>query len=89
MGYRSPLTLGGSPVSIYLYVEDVDAQFTRAIAAGAREIMAVTDQFDGDRRGTLADPFGHVWLLASRKETISFETMRERFDAMLAAGQFT
>ena len=89
MGYRSPLTLGGSPVSIYLYVEDVDVQFARAIAAGAREVMAVTDQFDGDRRGTLTDPFGHVWLLASRKETISFETMRERFEAMLAAGQFT
>lgn len=89
MGYRSPLTLGGSPVSIYLYVEDVDAQFARAIAAGAREVMPVSDQFDGDRRGTLTDPFGHVWLLASRKETISFATMRERFEAMLAAGQFT
>ncbi len=87
MGYRSPLTLGGSPVSIYLYVEDVDAQFARAIAAGAREVMAPTDQFDGDRRGTLTDAFGHVWLLATRKETISFETMRERFEAMLAAGQ--
>jgi PhnB protein len=89
MGYRSPLTLGGSPVSIYLYVEDVDAQCARAIAAGAREVMPATDQFDGDRRGTLTDPFGHVWLLATRKETISFETMRERFEAMLAAGQFT
>lgn len=89
MGYRSPLTLGGSPVSIYLYVEDVDAQFARAIAAGAREVMPATDQFDGDRRGTLIDPFGHVWLLASRKETISFETIRERFEAMLATGQFT
>ena len=88
MGYRSPLTLGGSPVSIYLYVEDVDAQFARAIAAGAREVMPATDQFDGDRRCTLTDPFGHVWLLATRKETISFETMRERFEAMLAAGQF-
>jgi PhnB protein len=87
MGYRSPLTLGGSPVSIYLYVEDVDAQFARAVAAGARGVMAPTDQFDGDRRGTLTDPFGHVWLLASRKESISFETMRERFEAMLAAGQ--
>jgi PhnB protein len=87
MGYCSPLTLGGSPVSIYLYVEDVDAQFARAVAAGARGVMAPTDQFDGDRRGTLTDPFGHVWLLASRKESISFETMRERFEAMLAAGQ--
>jgi PhnB protein len=86
MGYRSPLTLGGSPVCFLLYVEDVDAQFARAVAAGARETLAVADQFDGDRRGTLTDPFGHVWLLATRKETISFETMRERFELALAGG---
>lgn len=48
--------------------------------------MARTDQFDGDRRGTLTDPFGHVWLLATRKETISFETMRQRFESIFAAG---
>jgi PhnB protein len=83
MGYRSPQSYGGSPVSFLLYVGDVDAQFARMIAAGAKETMAVADQFDGDRRGTVTDPFGHVWLLASRKEEISKEEMRRRFDAMM------
>jgi len=83
MGYRSPLSLGGSTVSILLYVADVDAQFANAIAAGANETMPVADQFDGDRRGTLTDPFGHVWLVASRKEDISLEEMRRRFETMM------
>jgi PhnB protein len=83
MGYRSPLSLGGSPVSILLYVEDVDQLFGQAVAAGATETMAVADQFDGDRRGTLTDPFGHVWLLASKMEDISLQQLRERFDVMM------
>ncbi len=85
MGYRGPKSLGGSPVSILLYVEDVDALFGRALAAGATETMAVSDQFDGDRRGTLTDPFGHVWLLASRREDVSLEEMRKRFAEMMKA----
>jgi PhnB protein len=87
MGYRSPRSLGGSPVSILLYVVDVDAQFARALAAGAKETMPITDQFDGDRRGTLTDPFGHVWLLATRKEDISLEEMRQRFETMMKQGE--
>jgi PhnB protein len=83
MGYRSPKSLGGSPVSLYLRVADVDAFFARALAAGAAETMAVADQFDGDRRGTLTDPFGHVWLVATKKETISREEMQRRFQAMM------
>jgi PhnB protein len=83
MGYLSPQSLGGSPVSLMLYVADVDAQFAQALAAGAKESLAVADQFDGDRRGTLIDPFGHVWLLATRKEDISKEEMRQRFAALL------
>jgi len=83
MGYRSPQSLGGSPVSVLLYVEDVDVQFKKAIAAGAKETMPVQDQFDGDRRGTLTDPFGHVWLLATKKEDVSLEEMKKRFDAMM------
>jgi PhnB protein len=83
MGYRSPQSLGGSPVSILLYVADVDAQVACAIAAGAKETMPVADQFDGDRRGTLTDPFGHVWLVATRKEDISLEEMRQRFETMM------
>lgn len=83
MGYRSPQSIGGSPVSVLLYVTDVDAQFKKAIAAGAKEIMPVQDQFDGDRRGTLLDPFGHIWLLATKKEDISLEEMKKRFEAMM------
>lgn len=84
MGYRSPESLGGSPVSLLLYVEDVDSFFIKAVAAGARETMAVADQFDGDRRGTLTDPFGHVWLLATKKEDVSLEEMQSRFAKMMA-----
>ena len=87
MGYRSPTTLGGSPVSLLLYVEDVDALFAQAVAAGGRETMPVADQFDGGRRGTLTDPFGHVWLLASKKEEVSPEEMRVRFERMLREGE--
>ena len=86
MGYRSPQSLGGSPVSILLYVEDVDTLFRQAVAAGAKETMAVVDQFDGDRRGTLTDPFGHVWLLATKIEDVSPEEMRKRFDNMMKQG---
>jgi PhnB protein len=87
MGYRSPQSLGGSPVSMLLYVADVDAQVACAVAAGAREATPVADQFDGDRRGTLTDPFGHVWLVATRKEDISMEEMRRRFAAMMEQGE--
>jgi uncharacterized glyoxalase superfamily protein PhnB len=68
MGYRSPQSLGGSPVSILLYVENVDALFDQAVAAGGKVTMPVKDQFYGDRSGTLSDPFGHVWTIATRKE---------------------
>jgi PhnB protein len=83
MGYRSPTDLGGSPVSVLLYVEDVDRLFTSAINAGATSTMPVKDQFDGDRRGTLTDPFGHIWLVATRKEDVSPDDLRQRFEAML------
>ena len=79
MGYKSPKTLQGSPVSLYALVPDVDAIFAKAVGAGATEVMAIADQFDGDRRGTLADPFGHIWLLATKIETVSYEAMRQRF----------
>ena len=87
MGYRSPKSLGGSPVSLLLYVPDVDACFAKAIAGGATETMAVADQFDGDRRGTLTDPFGHVWLLATKVEEVSNEEMLSRFAKMMGQGQ--
>jgi PhnB protein len=83
MGYRSPAILGGSPVSVLLYVEDVDRLFASAINAGATSTMPVQDQFDGDRRGTLTDPFGHIWLVATQKENVSPDELRIRFEAML------
>jgi PhnB protein len=69
----SPQTLGGSGVGLHLYVEDVDMLFNQALAAGARELSPVKDQFDGDRRGKLVDPFGHVWFLSSRVAEKSLE----------------
>jgi PhnB protein len=83
MGYRSPKTLGGSPVSVLLYVEDVDRVFGSAIMAGGIETVPVRDQFDGDRRGTLTDPFGHIWSIATRKEDVSPDELKRRFAEML------
>ncbi len=83
MNYRSPKTLGGSPASILLYIDDVDKLFASAISAGATETQPVQDQFDGDRRGTLTDPFGHVWLLATSKEDLTPAELQKRFAAML------
>ena len=86
MGYRSPQSLGGSPVSIMIYVEDVDQVFDQAIAAGAKSKDAVQDKFYGDRSGTLEDPFGHIWHIATHKEDISLEEMHKRATAAAAGG---
>ena len=85
MGYKSPKTLGGSPVSIMIYLEDVDTVFKQAIAAGGKEQRPVKDQFYGDRSGTLEDPFGHVWHVATHKEDVSAEEMEQRVSAHTAA----
>jgi PhnB protein len=73
MGYRSPRSLGGSPVSLLLYVNDVDAVFQRAVAAGALVLRPVANQFYGDRSGTLQDPFGHLWTVATHIEDVPME----------------
>jgi len=86
MGYRGPRALGGSPVSIMLYVEDVDARFNQAIAAGAKAVRPVRDEFYGDRSGNLEDPFGHVWTIATHKEDVSPEEIEKRFVAVMAKG---
>ncbi len=78
MGVRSPESFGGSPVSIFLYVEDVDALASQAIAAGAKVLMPVQDQFWGDRYGKLVDPFGHIWDVATHKEDVAPEELRKR-----------
>jgi PhnB protein len=78
MGAVSPQTLGSTPVSILLYVEDVDAVFDRAIAAGGKSVRPVEDKFYGDRMGSLADPFGHQWHIGTHKEDLSPEELRKR-----------
>ena len=85
MGYNSPQTLGGSPVSVMIYVEDVDTVFNRAVDAGATVKEAVQDKFYGDRIGTLVDPFGHVWHVSTHREDISLEEMEKRAKAAGAA----
>ncbi|MFS0738384.1 VOC family protein [Sphingomonas sp. 1P06PA] len=85
-GALGPKSLGGSPISLLLYVADVDAQFAQAIAAGATEVSAVADQFYGDRTGTLTDPFGHKWMLATHIEDVSEAEGQQRMDAMMAGG---
>jgi PhnB protein len=83
MDVRSPLTLGGSPVTIHLYVEDVDALASRAVGAGAKLLRPVEDQFYGDRSGRLSDPFGHVWIISTHTEDVSPAEMQRRYEAMM------
>lgn len=86
IGARSPQTIGGSPISIHLYVEDVDAVFDKAIAAGAKVQRPLQDQFYGDRTGGLLDPFGHAWYVATHIEDIAPDELQKRA-AAAAAGQ--
>jgi PhnB protein len=86
-GFPGPLTLGGSPVSLHLYVDDADALVTQAVAAGARLVTPVKDQFYGDRSGEVADPFGYSWVIATHKEDLSLDEMHRRFDALNGDGQ--
>jgi PhnB protein len=74
----SPKTIGGSPVSIHLYVADVDAAVERAVAAGAKLVRPVADQFYGDRVGGIEDPFGYRWFIATHKEDLSMDEIRRR-----------
>jgi PhnB protein len=84
MGYKGPKSLGGSPVSLMIYVEDVDSVFNRALDVGATVKEAVSDKFYGDRIGTLVDPFGHVWHVSTHKEDVSLEEMEKRAKAASA-----
>ena len=76
MGALSPPTIGGSPVRILLYVENVDEIVPRAVAAGAKIVRPVADQFYGDRAGGIEDPFGHYWHVATHKEDVSSDEMK-------------
>jgi PhnB protein len=81
MGYKSPTTLGGTPVSIMIYVDDVDTIFKQALASGGEQQKPLQDQFYGDRSGSLTDPFGHVWHVATHVEDVSPEEMEKRMAA--------
>jgi PhnB protein len=78
MNFRGPKAFGGSPIHLHVYVEDVDTSFPQAVAAGAKVLRPLKDQFYGDRSGSLEDPFGHVWHLATHKEDLSPEEMQRR-----------
>ena len=82
MGAKSPPTLGGSPVSILLYVEDVDAVVRQAVAAGAKIQRPIEDKFYGDRMGSLDDPYGHTWHISTHTEDVTPEEMKKRSAAL-------
>jgi PhnB protein len=82
MDFRGPRSIGGSPVMLHLYVEDVDTVVGRAVANGAKVLRPIQDQFYGDRSGTLADPYGHLWHVATHKEDLSPEEIGRRAAAM-------
>lgn len=84
MGARSPKEIGGTPVTVMVYVEDVDACFQRAVDHGATERDAVQDQFYGDRAGSFEDPFGHVWHVASHVEDVPEAEMARRAAAAMS-----
>ena len=82
MDVLSPEAIGGSPVTIHLYVENVDAVAEKAVAAGARMLRPVADQFYGDRAGKFRDPFGHLWWISTYQEDVPADEMKRRADAL-------
>jgi PhnB protein len=83
MGHRSPQSLGGAGVSLMVYVDRVDEVFNRAVASGAKELQPVKNQFYGDRSGTLQDPFGHTWTVATHIEDVPPDEMRRRAEQFM------
>jgi PhnB protein len=86
-GGRGPKTIGGTPVSFFLYRENVDAEWKKAINAGAREIVPLADQFWGDRAGCIEDPFGHQWWLAQHMQDLTEDELRKNAEAFFAQTQ--
>jgi PhnB protein len=84
MGFLSPKTIGGSPVMMHVYVEDVDTTVSRATAVGAKVTRPVADQFYGDRAGQVEDPFGHKWWVSTHKEDLTPEEIDKRREAQFA-----
>jgi PhnB protein len=86
MDARGPRTMGGTPVSLLVYVDDADAAFDRAIQAGAKSLQPVEDKFYGDRSGRFEDPFGHRWDVATHVEDVPPDEMAKRAAEAMAAG---
>jgi PhnB protein len=86
MDVRGPRTVGGTPVTLHVYVDDADGVFERAIEAGAKALRPVEDKFYGDRSGQFEDPFGHRWDVATHVEDVPAEEMSKRAAAAMAAG---
>lgn len=84
-GYRDPKSMGSTPVSLMIYVTDVDQMFAQAIAAEATVQRPVADQFYGDRTGTLVDPFGHVWSIATHVEDVAPDEIERRMKKMMTS----
>ena len=84
-GHMSATTVGGSPISLYVYLKDVDKVFERAVAEGAKVLKPVQDQFYGDRSGFLQDPFGHLWGVATHVEDVSADEMKKRMQKLMPA----
>ena len=82
-GMKGPKAFGGSPASLWLYVNDSDSLFNRAVGAGATVQMPMADQFWGDRSGTFTDPHGYQWTIATRKEDLTSEEINERMEAFM------
>ena len=87
MGVIGPKTVGGSPISMYVYVEDADATFAAALAAGATELRPVEDQFHGDRSGQFEDPWGHAWGVATHIEDVDDEEIGRRAAEMMSGSE--
>ena len=83
MGLRGPKSLGGSPISLWLYVEDCDALYRQAIGAGGQEKYPMSDQFWGDRSGSFTDPHGYTWTIATHKEDLTPDEMKQRQDEFM------
>ena len=84
-GYSSAATIGASPVSLYVYIPDVDRVVERAVSEGAKLLRPVADQFYGDRSGFIQDPFGHLWGVATHVEDVAPQELKERMKKMQAA----
>ena len=84
--FRPPAELSGTSIGMHVYVKDVDALFAQAIKAGAKAVRPVQDQFYGDRTGTLEDPYGHVWFLATHKEDLTPDEIHRRAEEMYRQG---